>query len=104
MAGRGFVPVKDIRKVVATTPAVRRQLESTAEKIARDTTALARDRLYKAHAAISRGQVRVLTKYPFAHLDEFGSVNNPPTGAMRRAASRHARLRVSPKQITEASE
>lgn len=24
---------------------------------------------------------------PFAHLDEWGSVNNPPTAAMRRAAA-----------------
>jgi hypothetical protein len=28
---------------------------------------------------------RVGTDDPFAHLDEWGSINNAPTGAMRRA-------------------
>lgn len=29
--------------------------------------------------------VRCGTDHPFAHLDEWGSINNPATGAMRRA-------------------
>lgn len=32
--------------------------------------------------------VLVGTRFPFAHLDEWGSVNNPPYGSMRKAATR----------------
>lgn len=32
------------------------------------------------------GEVTVGTGAPFAHIDEFGSVNSGPTAAMRRAA------------------
>lgn len=32
--------------------------------------------------------VKAGTRFPFAHLDEWGSVNNPPYGSMRRAVAR----------------
>lgn len=32
--------------------------------------------------------VRAGTDFPFAHIDEWGSVNNPPYGSMRRAVGR----------------
>lgn len=32
--------------------------------------------------------VKAGTRFPFAHLDEWGSVNNAPQGSMRRAVGR----------------
>jgi hypothetical protein len=41
--------------------------------------------------------VRVLTYFPFAHIDEFGSARHAPTGALRSAAAAHGQFMPSPK-------
>lgn len=66
-------------------------LERVGKAIAEQTAANALDSDYKRSVATAvredAGEIvcRVGTDDPFAHLDEWGSINNPPTGAMRRA-------------------
>ena len=43
------------------------------------------------------GVTHVQTHNPFGHLDEFGSVHNPPTGAARSAANAHGTFTPYPK-------
>lgn len=77
--------VIDLRQVdIAAEPA----LFAIAEGIAEVTSQRAKDHEYaeSVHAVLIPGGARVKTDNSFAHLDEFGSINNPPTGAMRSAA------------------
>lgn len=71
--------------IEAAKPALRRIAEGVATTASRRT----RDHKYAESiqvAEIEGGGFRVYSQYPFAHLDEYGSINNLPTGAMRSAA------------------
>lgn len=58
-----------------------------AEQIRTQARANARDSDYGDSLEVVRTPdgAQVTTDYPFAHLDEWGSVKNPPTAALRRA-------------------
>lgn len=96
-----WVPARNIGDLVADLPEVRAEVLRIAARVAKDTARLAADHRYRPVVAVVDGTVRVTTSYAFAHLDEFGSVNNPPTAAMRRAAQRHGRLVLTPKGAGE---
>lgn len=69
------------------SPRAKTAMRRRAQAIAVGTRRNALDHEY-ADSVTTRDLVdgtRVGTDNPFAHLDEWGSVNNPPTGAMRRA-------------------
>lgn len=70
------------------SPRARMAIRSRAQAVATITRRNAVDHLYAESVTTAdrpEGVVRVGTDYSFAHLDEFGSVNNPPSAAMRRA-------------------
>lgn len=70
-----------------------------AQAIAADTAQRAKDHLYAedVHAVATPTGAKALTNYEQADLDEFGSINNPPTAAMRSAAADHGRFVPNPK-------
>lgn len=76
---------------LATGDEFRRHLEDVADEIIDRTAANARDRHYgpslETEIRNQGGELvaRVGTDNEFAHLDEWGSENNEPSGAMRRA-------------------
>lgn len=67
---------------------LRPQVREIAEGIASRTRQRAKDHEYRGSVeVIDHGDgCRVLTHNPFAALDEYGSVNNAASGAMRSAA------------------
>jgi hypothetical protein len=98
MAAR-FIPVAGLRGLVQDLAKVGEALQDRAEKIAGETletSPMAQkypNRYGKVEVSTPRpGARRVAAQGPMAHLDEFGSANNPPHAAMRRAAERHGRF------------
>lgn len=67
---------------------VKAKLKTVAKSVARDTERNARITRYKPRCKITDTDdgVRVSRVEPFAAIDEFGTVNNPPSAALRRAA------------------
>lgn len=67
---------------------------NVAEEIAVGTAAKAADPDYAGTVTVEATDdgAWVGTDHPFAHLDEWGSVNNPPTAAMRSAAAAAGRF------------
>ncbi len=78
----------------AAEEAVVDDLVEAAEAIARGTARRAKDHEYSDSVRSERmaRSARTTTDNPFAHLDEWGSANNPPTGAMRGAAAEVGRF------------
>jgi len=56
------------------------------------TRALASSYRESVETSLTADGAWVGTDDPFAHLDEWGSINNPPTGAMRSAAAEAGRF------------
>lgn len=88
MAGR-FVPAGDLDEILASLPGVEAEQLDVAQEIADGTRANAVDHQYGDSVEVHTDgeSVQVTTDYSFAHLDEWGSANNPPSAAMRNAAS-----------------
>lgn len=103
--GARMVLRTDARKIVESLPGVVDEVEQRALRIAAMTVVLSRmaathggrygailiTQLFRAGARAASAR-RVAAQGSFAHLDEFGSANNSPTAAMRRAAEREGRL------------
>lgn len=86
-----WVPARNIDQLVEELPGVRAELLQRAATVARGTAQLSKDHKVRPVVAVVDGTVRVTTRYSFAHLDEYGSIHNPPTAALRRSASRNGR-------------
>lgn len=90
------------KQTVERLPKVQRQLQAVGREIA-DRTVVNSDMAAGYGQRGSRyGEIlvrptkkgaRVAAQGPFAHLDEFGSINNEPTAAMRRAAESVGKLK-----------
>lgn len=86
MAAR-FKVNRKIGEEMAREPATTRALRTRAERVATNTRRFAVDSRYRSSIrtkVMAPGRIRVGTDYWFAHLDEWGNVNNAPSGAMRR--------------------
>lgn len=88
-----FLLHEDIADQIAQDAALD-ALAETAEKIAQGTARRAKDHEYRDSVTVVRMKrmARTTTDNSFAHLDEWGSLNNPPTGAMRSAAAEAGRF------------
>ncbi len=88
----GFVPsaVFEAELVAELHPV----LEELGGQIAEGTAARAKDPDYADSVEVvdDGDGVYVRTLYSFAHLDEWGSSNNPPTAAMRTSAAEAGRF------------
>jgi hypothetical protein len=96
-----FVPVPNLRELIETLPEVQEEVTDTAERVARRT--LQNSKMAKRFpqrfgqvvvARVSPSRRRVIATGPLPHLEEWGSVNNPPRAPMRRAAEREGRFVV----------
>lgn len=69
-------------------------LMDAAELIAQATARRAKDHDYRDSIVVEAtpNGARVTSDYSFAHLDEYGSINNPPTAAMRSSAAEAGRF------------
>lgn len=80
---------------IRSLPGMAKAVENVAKDIARDASADSSRRLartYKATRAEETPegvQAIAHSTYPFAHLVEFGSVNNPPLRTLTRAAMKY---------------
>lgn len=79
---------------VLVAEAVQDQVVAVAQVVAEATASRAKDHLYARSVRVveTAEGARVTSFYPFAHLDEFGSINNSPTAAMRSSAAEHGRF------------
>lgn len=70
------------------------EIAGIAELVAQGTARRCKDSDYRNSIVVKPTALgaRVGTDNSFAHLDEWGSVNNPPTGAMRSAAAEIGRF------------
>lgn len=99
-AGSQFVPVANLEELVESLPEVMAVVDKTADRIAARTRRGSKmNRKYPARygpvVVTSEGRTRtVAAQGPLAHLDEWGSVNNPPRATMRRAAAAEGRFEV----------
>lgn len=102
MAGR-FRPAANLdeilAKVVDELPEVDDALDAAANRIARGAVAnSAMAQKYPGRygpvevSDLGGRRRRVAAKGPLAHLDEWGSANNPPRASMRRAAEAEGRF------------
>lgn len=92
-----FEPDPDGIRKVHSLPGMVKAIENIAKRIARDAQADAPSpRIGKTYRATSAtvsfdgvpGAI-VHSVYPFAHIVEFGSVNNPPYRTLTRAAMKY---------------